>query len=200
MQKKNPNRISVFLDDEYAFGVSRFIGGWLEIGQELTPEKEEELRFRDSIESAYNRAINFLSYRQRSINEVERNLAKHNIDDEIIEQVIGKLINNNLVSDLQFALNWVENRNEFRPRSKRALRLELYRKGIRDEVINEALRGFDDLHMAERLARKNHRRFEHMEWIDYRKKMTGILARRGFNYTVISEVVRDTWEAEKPST
>ncbi len=35
VQKKNPNRVSIYLDEEFAFGVSRIVAAWLHVGQDI---------------------------------------------------------------------------------------------------------------------------------------------------------------------
>ena len=52
VQKKNPNRVSVYLDEGYAFGVSRIVGAWLQIGQILSDEKIAVLQQQDGPEWA----------------------------------------------------------------------------------------------------------------------------------------------------
>ena len=89
-----------------------------------------------------------------------------------------------------FAELWVENRSEFRPRGSRMLRAELRQKGIPDRVISSALEGLDEASLALKAARKKARRYRELEWHEFRKKLYGFLARRGFHYGVISEVVR----------
>mgnify|MGYP000952684904 FL=1 len=61
-QKKNPQRINVFLDGEFAFGLQRIVAAWLIVGQTLSEEKINQLRSDDQSEIAYQKAINLLSY------------------------------------------------------------------------------------------------------------------------------------------
>ena len=84
-QKKNPNRISIYLDGEFAFGLSRFVAGWLTVNQELDESKIAELIQADQSESAYQVALSFLKYRPRSEAEVRTNLINHQTDLETIE-------------------------------------------------------------------------------------------------------------------
>src|SRR5210317_1123984 len=63
IQKRNPNRVNVHLDGEFAFGLARITAAWLRVGQELTPEKIALLKEEDAAEVALQRAFRFLSYR-----------------------------------------------------------------------------------------------------------------------------------------
>jgi regulatory protein len=194
LQKRNKNRINVYLDGEFAFGLAKIVAAWLRIGQELTEEKIAELQAQDEVEVALQRALNFLSYRPRSEKEVQRNLTKHGYDETVIEEILARLRRGGLVNDEDFAELWVENRSEFRPRGSRMLRQELRQKGITDQVIANTLDDLDEDNLALKAARKKARRYRHLEWTEFRKKMYGFLARRGFHYGIISDVVPKIWE------
>ena len=192
-QKRNSQRINVYLDDEFAFGLSRFAAAWLQVGQELSPEKIQELQDVDAQEVAYQRALNFISYRPRSEAEVRKNLQKHETPEEVIIEILARLRQNGLVDDLQFAQTWVENRSTFRPRGRRALAVELRQKGITNEAIDEALRELDEDSLAYQAALKQSRKYSGLEWQVFRQKMGAFLARRGFSYVVAKPVIEQVW-------
>ncbi len=193
LQKRNRNRVNLYLDGEFALGLARIVAGWLEVGQELSEEKIAELQSQDEHEVAYQRALNFLSYRIRSEAEIRRNLQKHQVAEESCHAVITRLQRANLVNDAEFAQTWVENRSEFRPRGRRALRMELRKKGLNQEIIEQALEKIDEDTLAYQAARKKVRKLENLEWAEFRKKLGGFLARRGFNYATISPIVSQVW-------
>jgi len=194
LQKRNKNRVNVYLDGDFAFGLSRIVAAWLKTGQELSDEKITELKSKDDIEIALQRAMNYLSYRARSEQEVRQNLKKHGHAEIVIDEIIDRLKRGRLVDDQVFAETWVENRSEFRPRGSQLLRLELRQKGIHDQVIAKVLGHIDESSLALKAARKRAPRFKSLEWQEFRKKMNGFLARRGFHYGVISEVLPQVWE------
>ncbi|MDX1377604.1 MAG: RecX family transcriptional regulator [Anaerolineales bacterium] len=192
-QKKNPNRVNIHLDGEFAFGLARITAAWLRTGQELDEEKIEQLQAEDARERALQQALRFLSYRARSESEVRKNLKKHEIPEVVIEETLERLRRDGLVNDGQFAQAWVENRSTFRPRSRRMLAMELRQKGLDDESMESALQDVDDEALAYEAAQKRAPRFKDLEWIDFRKKLTGFLARRGFPYPVAAETVSRIW-------
>ncbi len=194
VQKRNKDRVNMYLDGEFAFGLSRIVAAWLHTGQELSDEKIAELQAQDNVEVALQRALNFLSYRVRSEKEVRQNLKKHKYDQAVIDEIIERLVRGKLVDDQNFAELWVENRSEFRPRGSRMLRSELRQKGISDRMIEGALSDLDETNLALKAARKKSRRYRDLEQDEFRKKLYGFLARRGFHYGVISEVVPIIWE------
>ena len=192
-QKRDPNRVSIHLDGEYAFGLTRIVAAWLKVGQELSEDKIASLQAEEARERAYQQALLFLSYRTRSEAEIRQNLRKHEIPEDVIEQTLERLRQNRLADDEQFARAWVENRNTFRPRSRRALAMELRQKGLPDEVAQTALAGLDEEALAYEAGLKKARRLEVLEWNEYRRKLSEFLARRGFPYSVIAPVVSRIW-------
>ncbi len=193
VQRKNPNRVNVHLDGEFAFGLARIVAAWLRVGQQISEEKIEQLIAEDARERAYQQSMLFLSYRARSESEIRRNLRKHEIPEEVIEHTIERLRQDGLANDDQFAQAWVENRATFRPRSRRMMAMELKQKGLADEAIQSAMQNVDDEASAYEVARKRATRHKGLEWNDFRKKLSEFLARRGYSYSVIAPVVTRIW-------
>jgi regulatory protein len=201
VQKRNPNRVNIHLDGEYALGLTRFVAGWLQVGQTLDEEKIAKLQAEDARERAMQQALLFLSYRARSEKEIRQNLSKHEIPEVVIEETLERLRQNGFANDRQFADAWVENRSTFRPRGRRALTLELRQKGIDDSTIESALEEIDEEALAYEAGLKKARKLKgtvlspskDLEWSDFRKKTSDFLARRGFSYSVIAPIVSRLW-------
>jgi regulatory protein len=192
-QRRTPNRVNIHLDGEFAFGLARIVAAWLRVGQELSEEKIEQLQTADARERAFQQAMLYLSYRARSESEIRKNLQKHEIPEAVIEQTLERLRQDGLANDNQFAQAWVENRSTFRPRSRRMMAMELRQKGLDDEAIESAVETVDDEASAYAAGQKRSGRLKDLEWIDFRKKLSGFLARRGFSYSVIAPVVTRIW-------
>ncbi len=193
-QKRDPDRVNIHLDGEYAFSLARIVAAWLQVGQELSAEKIAALQNSDVGERAYQQALLFLSYRARSTSEIRQNLRKHKIPEEAIEQTVARLQAERLADDDQFAKGWVENRSTFRPRSRRALAVELKQKGVPDEAVQAALSGLDEEALAYEAGLKRARRLESLDWNEFRTKLSEYLARRGFSYRVVAPVVSRIWD------
>lgn len=196
VQQKNHQRVNVYLDGEFSFGLTRILAAWLYVGQELSDEKIAQLQDEDSSEMAYQRALHFLSYRPRSTSEVRKYLVGHQVQEEKIEAVLDRLKNNGLLDDNHFAETWVENRSEFRPRSRRALAYELRMHGLDDQIIQETLENVDEEELAYQAALKKSRNLENLDWQEFRSKLSGFLARRGFGYDIIQPVVNRIWNEQ----
>lgn len=194
-QKKDSSRVNVFIDGEFALGVTLDLAARLRIGQELTVEELERLRHDERVAQARNRALGLLARRPYSAAEIERNLRKHGYSDEVVTAVREYLTGAELLDDGAFAAYWVEQRESFRPRSRLALRQELQVKGIDRETIAGAVSGVDEGEAARRLATKQARRYSQLPEKDFRAKLSGYLLRQGFGYDIVGDVVRECWLA-----
>lgn len=193
VQKNNPRRVNIYLDDEFAFGLARITAAWLKVGQRVDEQKVQKLLFDEALEKAYQQAMLLLSFRARSEAEIRKNLAKHEFPAEVLDETIQRLREEKLVNDEDFAQAWVANRSEFRPRSRRALTVELKRKGVAESAIRAATEAVDEESLAYLAAQKQIRRLSGLDWVTFREKLSGFLARRGFSYEIISPTVKRLW-------
>ncbi len=197
-QKKNRNRVNIFLDGEYAFSLAEIVAAWLRKDQVIDDSKIEKLLKEDSEEKAFQKALAYINFRPRSEYEVRARLEKAGFEPEVIAKTSTKLLSSGLLGDAQFSKMWLENRANLHPRSHRLMELELKRKGVEGEQIEEAMLNLpDDSELAVEAARKYARRLEHLESVEFRKKMLGFLARKGFSYAVIQEVIPVIWNEIK---
>jgi regulatory protein len=195
-QKRNRQRVSIYLDGEYAFGLSRFVAGWLHPGRKLTEAEIVKLQEEDTYEIAFQKALQFINHRPRSITETRRRLKEKGFEEEVIETTIQKLVEKQFLDDLDFARVWIENRNTFRPRSNRLLSYELRLKGVSNDVIAQALESFggDQTELAYQAGIKKAKQCQNETWLDFLKKVGGFLGRRGFHYGIVKPTVERLWE------
>ena len=195
-QKHNRQRVNIYLDGEFAFGLSRFVAAWLEPGRKLTSKEISKLLEEDTYEVAFQKAIQFINYRPRSVEETRRRLIKKGFSEEVVERTLEKLLERNWLDDLDFARQWIENRNTFRPRSDRLLAYELRVKGVADDKIKQALENFggDENELAYQAGIKKAKRYRDETQYDFFKKVSGYLSRRGFNYGIVKPTVDRLWE------
>ncbi|NPV68065.1 MAG: RecX family transcriptional regulator [Anaerolineae bacterium] len=189
VQARNKERVNVYLDGEYAFALPLVEAARLRRGQVLTEAEIAELKARDAVATALDRAVRFLSYRPRSISEVRRNLQEKGVEPPVIDQVIAELERLGYLDDLAFARYWVQNRDEFRPRGPLALRQELKQKGISGSIITQVLGEVDFAEAAYRAARAQAARWTSLNRQVFRQKLYAYLARRGFPTETCREVL-----------
>ncbi len=191
-QQETSDRVNVYLDGQFAFGLPALAAARLRVGQYLSDDEIARLQAADRLQRAYDQAVRFLSFRPRSVAEVRRHLARTIEDPDLIAAVLDRLAAQGYLDDGEFARYWVENRERFRPKGPRALRQELRQHGLSDEAIAAALDTVDAHQSACNAARPRAARLAELGRSDgeaFRRKLSDFLARRGFDYETIQDVV-----------
>ena len=193
VQEKDKTRVNVFLDDAYAFAITLNAALGLRKGQELSDAEIEQLKQADERQKAYTKALYFLGFRSRSRVEVEKYLADKEYPPNVIETVVQRLLDEKYLDDETFARQWLENREHSRPRSARALRYELKQKGVNNAIVNDVVSDVDDETAAWAAVEPKLARWLTLEQVEFNKKVTSFLARRGFAYDVTRRICKRAW-------
>ena len=188
VQKKNKRRISVYLDDNYAFSLSSHIAARLVEGQELDDQTIASITMEDELERAYNLALRYLGYRARSLAEMERYLKGKQFSEPCRKRTMERLISNRFLDDKDFAGMWVENRTRMNPKGAYALRQELLEKGIEEQLIDDNLENFDETEAAFHAVKKKLGQWQSLEQDELKKKIYAFLSLRGFSYETTREI------------
>jgi len=196
IQKKNKNRYSVFLDEEFAFGIDQdvLLSHGLHKGIKLSQKQIDEIQFADRKKSAKDRALRFLSYRDRSEKELRDKLKGLDYDEMIISWVISELKRLQLIDDQNFAYLFSKNKIFTKPCGEYLLRRELKIKGISDRIIDETIKRIyaekDQYGMAYDVALKKYTKDkDKIDTIKLKKRISDLLLRRGFNWEIVRDVL-----------
>lgn len=193
-QKRRGERANIFLDGRFAFSLQMGVieQKGLHVGQSLTESHLEELTGVYTYSRCRDYATRLLGYRPRSESEMRVRLGRR-FDLDIAEKVISQLKGRQLLDDHAFAQFWRDARESSSPRSKRMLRMELKRKGIDHEHINEALSGIDEEESAHKAAMARGRQLAKEDYETFRKKLSAMLLRRGFSYEIVRQTIERLW-------
>lgn len=195
-QKRNRDRVNVYLDGSYAFALPAAAAARLSRGQVLSDEEIADLKGLDEEVQAYERCLRFLAHRPRSTREVRRYLEQRKVADSIIGHVLDRLQEAGYLDDRDFARFWINDRERFNPRGPVALRHELRQKGVSDHIIEEALQAVVSEDSAYRAALNRARRLGGLDERAFRQKLGGFLLRRGFGHNVVWSVVDQIWQEQ----
>jgi regulatory protein len=197
-QKAQKGRLNLFLDGAFAFSISIHVAATvgLQEGQKLSSTEIENLKNAELLHRSLNSALRFLSPRPRSEAEIKTRLRRHGYDVDIIQQVIDKLKEQKLVDDTAFAQFWRENRENFKPRSRRLIEVELKQKGVNAEIIAEATDMVDDEIGAYKAAQRKAISLTGLDYLSFRKRLGTFLRQRGFPYEVINMTIERVWQEQ----
>ncbi|MCB1025431.1 MAG: RecX family transcriptional regulator [Acidobacteria bacterium] len=190
IQKRNKERVNVYLDNEFALAVTVMAAASLRKGQFLNDGAINQLKAADDRAKAYDRAVRFLGFRPRSQNEVERYLQEKGYTPEVCVEVVNRLIEQKYLDDAEFVRFWLENREQFKPRGERALRYELRQKGIADSLIDAAVGEVNESDLAWAAVERKLYSWKNLPEPELKKKLAGFLSRRGFNYETVNEIMQ----------
>ena len=199
VQKKNKERVNVYIDGRFAFGLAAIEAIKLRSGQKLSDDEIAALQDRDEAHQAHEAALRYLDYRPRSVDEIRRHLKSKDVEPDVIDEIVERLMGVGLLDDRAFARYWLENRSDFRPRGERALRMELRQKGVPDDIIAEVLgEGHSEDDSAYRAAMAQARKIRADDPREFRRKLEAHLARRGFSYDTAREAAARAWSELRP--
>jgi regulatory protein len=215
--QKRKERINLIFENGKVLGISIFLLDKfnLQQGTVLDENKLMVIIKEDLFQRGKNKALRFLSFRPRSIYELENKLREYffkifttekknkesllkvflgrinqNFSTKTIEKIIKWLKKEKLADDFAFAQWWIEQRKQFKSASKRQIFWELKKKGIDSLLINEAFSSleFSELENAKKLIRKkkNLGKFTNPE---AKEKLWRWLLAKGFPPAVIKQAI-----------
>ena len=191
-QVKTKSRYSIFVDGAYGFSLSEpaLLESKLTRGQELSATDLKSWKNRSAEDKVSVNALRYAAMRLRSRWEMEMYLQRKNVSPPLAEIILNKLIKINILNDLTFAQSWIANRRLLRPTSKRKLQQELRAKRVSDEIIEKVFSEDEttELEVLNELIAKKRRL---PKYKSDKLKLMQYLARQGFNYGDIKNILED---------
>lgn len=199
--KSRQQRVNLYVDGKFTLSLDAETAAkaGLKTGQELSRSQLEALAGSDRFQRCLSAALHYLSYRPRSESEMRERLARRSFDVDSVEAVITKLKQQALVDDAAFARFWKDNRQSFSPRSQWLTKLELSRKGVATDVIDQVAAEINDDESAYQVALSKVHTLPLSDREAFRRRLGSYLKRRGFNYEVISHTVARLWQEQGAS-
>jgi len=195
-QKRRTGRFNIFVDGVFSFALSEDLiaSRKIEIGQKISQEQIEKLIQEYELSKNLEKVFKFLSYRQRSKKEILDYLKKKKLGEKEIELVVKRLEKLGLINDEEFARFFIQSRIVEKPRGKSLLIRELRQKGIEKETIDKILDEvkIPEVELAQKAIERKLKNFLKLSEQDARAKITSFLARRGFSWDTIKEIIDRT--------
>ncbi len=167
--QKNKKIANLFIDGKFVTGLdlSIVVKQKLKEGTEISSNQLQKLLNTSIEEKLTSQTLNYLSYRPRSQKEIQTYLhrklykqAKIKNKQKLIDKVVNKLKQKNIINDEEFSQWWIEQRTKHRPKGNFAITQELRMKGIDNHIISNALKGRDEIESARESALKKQKTFK----------------------------------------
>lgn len=208
-QKKNPNRLNLFVDGHFCCGVSLNIVAKYKLFNDKPIDEQtmEQLLLDSLLERILDRVIQYLSSYGKTEKQVKQYIKellfkKKGVwfskdilldEDNIISRIMKFVKRNGLVDDKKYTQDYINERRSNKPRSIFLIKSELRKKGISDEIIEQVMDNLDmfDLNDEQLIVELCKKKYG-VEKIskDDRKKIA-FFQRKGFNWEVISSILDD---------
>lgn len=161
------------------------------------PDPELPVPEADPVAIAREICLRLLTDRARTRQELAQALARKGVPDEAAAEVLDRFAEVGLIDDAAFAGQWVRSRHTYRGLGRRAIAVELRRKGVADGVAKEALAEVDPESEDRRARELIDRKLRSMavDTADRRataaRRLVGMLARKGYGAGTAYRVVRE---------
>ena len=194
-QKRRPNRRNIYLDGKFAFGCNLNVVAKFRLreGMNLSAEQVAAIREGEVRQECFDQAMKFLQRRLHSRAELQRKLARQEYDEQMIASVLDDLARMGYVDDERFAKTKALAAAQHKQHGRRRAFVELIKAGVKGNVAGKAVEDVydatDTIALARQLALKQAPRLRKLEPIVARRRLVGMLQRRGFNYDDIRPVI-----------
>lgn len=193
--KRNKERVNIYIDNDYAFSVSKEIlyKENLKVNDTVNIEDLKEIVKKDNYIKCKNSALKIVERSYKSEKELKDKLLLKGYDKDSIEKTMEFLKEYNFLSDNNYTKMYVKDKSKFQGKNK--IKFDLYRKGIDEEIIQEELSSIDEddeKEVAYNLAFKKYNIISKRESDKYKlsQKLYRYIVSKGYSYDIASYAIK----------
>jgi regulatory protein len=187
-QIKNSNRVSVFVDGEYSFGltVDQILNFKLKKGDLLDDKDIKNYKKQSEVGKLKQKSLEWLMLRPHSTQEFINYTYRKKIDEDLTEAWIKEFTVKKYLNDENFA-RWFSDQRLRKNESLRAISAKLRSKGISQTIISDVLGDIytSDIETIKKLIKKVGSRPRYKD----PQKLMAYLVTKGFHYGDIKEAM-----------
>ena len=190
---KNPNRANIFVNGKYSFSldIAQIVDLGVKIGRKLSEDELAELKRASEFGKLYQRTLEWVLTRPHSVKEtrdyLRRKIYDKKLDAGFMDLIIERLMEKKYLDDRKFAEYYAENRFVKKGISQKRLKMELVKKGVAADIVEEAIvtSGRDEVEEARKIIAKKRGRYDD-------EKLMAYLCRQGFPYQLVRSLIQDS--------
>lgn len=175
---KTAGRYNIYVDGKYSFSLDelQLVQNGLHSGLEISEAQLEQLKSESDFGKNYIRAVDLISRRLRSEREIRDYAFRKQWTKSNTERVVERLKARGYLNDRRFAELFFSSRHQSGRYSLKRIRLDLVKKGISSDIIDDLCRANGDSAALLKLINKRINKY------DDENKLIAYLARNGFRY------------------
>ncbi|NDI33316.1 RecX family transcriptional regulator [Chengkuizengella sediminis] len=199
-QKKNRNRYNIYVNDRYVFSVHEdiLVKNRLLKGEEINSKKIKQIVEDEEMQIVHRQAIRMISRRANSRYELKQKLSEKGYEENQIEHTLDQLESTKYIDDYHYALNLANYRIKHQKKGLKWIEQELSQKGINKVTITQVIQELDkelEYETAYLLAKKRWDK-QSGESTKKKSKISSFLLRRGFEYSLIRNIIEKVEKEE----
>lgn len=194
-QKRNKERVNIYVDNDYAFSLSKevLLKEKIKVNDIIDMEKMKKISKEDNFMKCKNSALRIIERTIKTEKEIREKLISKEYDEESINRSIDFLKEYNFLNDENYARMYV--RDKSKGQGKNKIKYSLIRKGLDEEVILEELSKIDEEeeeNTAYEMALRKYNIIKKRESDNYKlsQKLYRFLISKGYGYDVASKVIK----------
>ena len=194
-QKRNKERVNIYVDNDYAFSLSKevLLKEKIKVNDIIDMEKMKKISKEDNFMKCKNSALRIIERTIKTEKEIREKLIAKEYDEESINRSIDFLKEYNFLNDENYARMYV--RDKSKGQGKNKIKYSLIRKGLDEEIILEELSKIDEdeeENTAYEMALKKYNIIKKRESDSYKlsQKLYRFLISKGYGYDVASKVIK----------
>lgn len=198
VQKRNKDRYSIYIDDEYSFGIYEnvLINYGLHKGMKIEKDFLEDVLKKEEQECANGYALKLLNFKMRTTEEIRKRMREKEYTDDIIDETIDYLNYLNYLDDEDYARKFVSDKSNLKNMGKERIKRELYMKGVDNETISNAIEDIvdddEEYEKAKEIAiKKLETTYKNDDKNARYRKLGGLLQRRGYSMNVVMPLLKE---------
>jgi regulatory protein len=191
--QKNGKRVNIYLDDKFGFGIDleSYVVLGLKVGKIYSDEEINNIIKKAQFQKTLDKLLRFATLRPRSEREIKDWFRRKEVHESLNDELFKRLKHLELLDDQKFTKWWIDQRISFKPRGIKALKYELFQKGIDKEIINKVLEDseIDEVKIAKGLLERNSYKWRNLKGFEERQKKSQFLAGKGISWDSIKKLV-----------
>lgn len=190
-QVKNPERVSIFVDEKYSFSLSldELIAQKLKQGMEVNDADIKRLKKISDDGKLRMRSLEWLMSRPRSTREYRDYLYRKKAEPTLTDNLVIEFTKRGYLDDHKFG-EWFLELQQRRHKSGRAIRSEMFKKGLDRELISELMED-DSSSEDERLKLLLAKKRKINRYQKDPEKLLRYLVSQGFSYSQVKTVLAE---------
>ena len=155
-EKKHNGNYLIYLDDGRKIKLNEdvILKHKLLYKKEIDEILLEEITSDNNNYDIYNKCVNYIGVRLRSVHEMEEYMERKGVTPEIISETLDRLIKNKLLDDEIFTQAFIKDKMNFTTMGPYRIEMELQKHNIDNYIIYKYINDIDDKQLEDKINKQ----------------------------------------------